>query len=365
VKKGTAIRASVLTALLVLVMGLGSRAEAAFIRAEPDDYAENSVIPDSTGVMLRNADYPPGHAEFNRSWRRIYAKATDSYVQCGPSTGSLVLGNDTCHYYNGPNYGLRGWFSSPTNYVGFDICWSAQPDWSEGALVEVWGTDIGGSTIRIVYQGFRPSGRYTSFSLFYPGITVVRITCWDDPRYARQKAFSIDDFQFVDTSGTAFAVAPGETLTAPNGMALGADDSLSGEGTVDGDVSNGGVVSPGSSPGTLSIAGDYTQTAGGECVIELGGTAPGQFDVLAVTGTAQLAGRLTIQLDTFTPALADEFLVMTYASRIGEFDDVVPPAGVAFDLDYGAAGLTLTVVPEPAALALLALGGVALIWRRR
>ena len=93
-------------------------------------------------------------------------------------------------------------------------------------------------------------------------------------------------------------------------------------GTFQGNLTNaGGTLAPGSSPGTTVVTGDYTQQAGGALEIEIVGTAPGQWDVLDVTGTANLDGTLEVVLDGYSPAAGDSFAVMTYASRSGEFAD--------------------------------------------
>ena len=70
--------------------------------------------------------------------------------------------------------------------------------------------------------------------------------------------------------------------------------TLSGNGTVGGNVFNSGVVSPGHSPGKLTVKGNYTQTAAGTLLIEVAGRNAGQFDVLAVGGKANLAGTVRI-----------------------------------------------------------------------
>src|SRR5262249_7725391 len=70
---------------------------------------------------------------------------------------------------------------------------------------------------------------------------------------------------------------------------------LQGAGTVTGNVTNGGTVAPGLSPGILNIAGNYVQTAGGTLSIEINGIAVGtQYDQLNVTGTITLAGTLAV-----------------------------------------------------------------------
>ena len=74
--------------------------------------------------------------------------------------------------------------------------------------------------------------------------------------------------------------------------------TLSGTGVIGGNVFNSGIVSPGHSPGpspgTLTVKGNYTQTPAGTLVIEVAGKNAGQFDVLAVGGKANLAGTVRI-----------------------------------------------------------------------
>ena len=79
------------------------------------------------------------------------------------------------------------------------------------------------------------------------------------------------------------------------------------------------------------VSGDYTQTPAGILAIELGGTSPGvTHDVMQVSGVANLAGTLTSSwFGPFTGSAGDQFAVMTYASRVGNFTTFTPPAGSA------------------------------------
>ena len=143
-----------------------------------------------------------------------------------------------------------------------------------------------------------------------------------------------------------------------------------GGGTLEGMVEVHGMLAPGSSPGTMNIEGDLNLTSDGHVLIEIAGNTPGlQYDVLNVSGAANLDGTLEIVLlDGFTPGDTDTFDFINALSFIGSFDNLILPtfgSGKTFALNFGPAGITAAVsaVPVPAALPLLAsallFGGVA------
>jgi len=106
-------------------------------------------------------------------------------------------------------------------------------------------------------------------------------------------------------------------------LKLWPDGTLAGEGTVIGEVSNEGLVSPGTSAGELVINGPYGQTADGTLEIEIGDPASDGFDTLAVSGPVTLAGRLALsRINDFVPAEGQGFTIMTYAARSGTFSPV-------------------------------------------
>lgn len=83
---------------------------------------------------------------------------------------------------------------------------------------------------------------------------------------------------------------------------------LKGAGTIFGQVNNQGVAAPGNSIGTLTVQGDYTQTADGAYELEVGGNAS---DVLNISGSASLAGNLDVVMDyssTVLPGSSYTFL---------------------------------------------------------
>ena len=97
--------------------------------------------------------------------------------------------------------------------------------------------------------------------------------------------------------------------------------TLSGNGSVGADVINGATIQPGTSPGAITIAGDYTQLSAGTLDIELLGTTPAtQYDQLNVTGTAALDGTLDVTLiGGYIPSGGETHDVLTFASKTADF----------------------------------------------
>ena len=101
--------------------------------------------------------------------------------------------------------------------------------------------------------------------------------------------------------GSTFTVTgnySGAGVAAVNGMlkaanvTVGSSGTLAGSGTVVANVVNHGLVSPGNSPGILTVTGNYTQGSDGVLNLEIGGAMPGSdYDQLNVSGVATLDGR--------------------------------------------------------------------------
>src|SRR5207244_2865427 len=122
----------------------------------------------------------------------------------------------------------------------------------------------------------------------------------------------------------AFRQTAGSTTLGPGGVSSASTfdmsgGTLNGAGTFTGDLTSGGNVSPGSSPGVINIAGNYAQSSTGTLTIELAGLGAGQFDQLNVSGTTMLDGTLNVSLLSYAPPNGTVFPVMTFASRSGDF----------------------------------------------
>ena len=149
--------------------------------------------------------------------------------------------------------------------------------------------------------------------------------------------------QLVKSSAGALILTGANTYTGNttiNGGVLSLDGSLksanvlinpggqlAGIGTAFGNVVNNGLLSPGHSPGTFHIGGNYTQLSGGTLQIEVAGTQPGQFDVLAVGGHASLDGTLRIvNVGGVKLKVGDQLAILTAGGGVsGKFSTVVNP----------------------------------------
>lgn len=127
----------------------------------------------------------------------------------------------------------------------------------------------------------------------------------------------------------------GGTLDPGEELILESGDSLVGSGTLASNLVNGGTVSPGASPGIITVDGDYTQTVEGGLEIQLGGTEAGtEYDMLDVSGSAALDGVLNVTLaNDFIPQPGDSFIILTYGSGTGAFSAVNLPEGYDWGYD--------------------------------
>jgi hypothetical protein len=124
----------------------------------------------------------------------------------------------------------------------------------------------------------------------------------------------------VVTNARILIQSGGALLTG--GLQLYAGAKLSGSGAFNGTVVNAaGEVRPGTSPGRLTINGNYMQGSAGKLVVEVGGTAAGSgHDVLAVNGAVALDGTLQTSLvNGFVPNITNTFTVLTATSVTGDF----------------------------------------------
>jgi hypothetical protein len=121
--------------------------------------------------------------------------------------------------------------------------------------------------------------------------------------------------------------------------------TLKGTGSVIGNFNNLGSCSPGNSPGTLTIQGNYTAQPIATHDMEIASIS--SLDAINISGTAALDGTLNITLlGGFTPNIGDQFTIMTYASKTGTFSTVNLPtiSGGIWQINYNANNIILARV---------------------
>jgi hypothetical protein len=148
---------------------------------------------------------------------------------------------------------------------------------------------------------------------------------------------------------TLLSISDGGIISATS-LFVGIRGVVQGDSKIIADVRSNGTVSPGISPGTLTIDGNYLQDSDGTLLIELGGTTPGtHFDSLQITGGANLDGTLDVSLiDGFVPGPGDSFIILNAAAGIVDtFATEILPAvggGLLLEVEYGAEDVVLNTV---------------------
>ncbi len=197
----------------------------------------------------------------------------------------------------------------------------------------------------------------------------------------------------VQNGGTLLvtAVGFGAPISVQSGGTLGGTGSI----TTAVSLPSGATLAAGASPGVLTLTSSLTLSSGATVAVELGGREPGNgdgyYDQLLVTGTADVAGALLGVSGTgnFTNLAqpGDDFYILARGGGTGAFaglaeGDWLYITGSPFyaQVTYLAnwtgtqAGSSTTggndialinLIPEPSALTLLALAGLALGARRR
>ncbi|MBX3412188.1 MAG: hypothetical protein KF708_05670 [Pirellulales bacterium] len=175
-------------------------------------------------------------------------------------------------------------------------------------------------------------------------------------------------------TGGRMNVGQGDVGDVPaNTLRVGPGGRLGGTGTILGDVLvDGGVVSPGFSPGKLDVVGNYLQGSFGSLDLEIGGLLPGQYDQLSVTGNLSLAGTVNIAfIDGFLPSVGDQFDFFQVGGTFDLSEATLQwnnvPAGFQYNSAFqdGLYSVHITAVPEPSSLVLALAGAALTAWTLR
>jgi hypothetical protein len=224
----------------------------------------------------------------------------------------------------------------PTNYAAGTLTggiWHPQTN----STLRLVGVDVAKNRAEIILDG--PSSRILSstagkdaLAAFatneYGGIFRIR----NGRNYTPAVAFRNEGQVILESGGTLTDPTPyvqaAELTLVQQGGTLIADSVrvtggwLCGTGVVQGRVLvTGGRVAPGASIGRLTIQGNYEQSPAGTLDIEVAGTTDGQVDLLRVTGTASLGGKLSVHsVGGFLGQVGQTYKVLSCGHRVGQFD---------------------------------------------
>jgi len=277
--------------------------------------------------------------------------------------------------------------TSSSTAAGYD--WSAS--WSSSLNMELTGTN-GNTTFATADKTITLSGDLSGAGGLVKNdtgtLTLSGANTYTGDTTVTTGTLKLDGAGSI-ASSSKLIVESGASLdvsTVTGGFVLASAQTLSGAGQVLGPIqmAAGSVIAPGNSPDTLTFNAALIMFDGSALDIELNGTdgtvGSGVNDLLTGITNLTLDGTLRLNSwgDDFSGAQdGDRWTVIKYSGALTDNEMILDDsssslnlgAGFKFELDTttnpGAVDLVVTTIPEPSSAALLALGGLALVFRRR
>jgi hypothetical protein len=160
--------------------------------------------------------------------------------------------------------------------------------------------------------------------------------------------------------------------TFANGLFLNSNAILMGNGNIAGNVTGavGAQVNVGSSPGLITVAGNWDNT-GMSLGMEIGdlsaSTLPGVgYDLLDIAGAFTHGGSVVVDVSTFVSAI-NEVKIVGWTSQVGSSASTAVSfvGGPARNYEFRSDGLYVTGVPEPTSLLIGLIGLLILLGQSR
>jgi len=324
---------------------------------------QGTIYADTAGTSIT---FQPGSTLNNQGTVRVAQGA-------GFTVTGLANYNDATHTLTGGTYNVAG--NLAIYNPGF---------WNWPYYTPAWGATINNNAATIVLDGASSSmvSDRDALAGFADNQAAGSFTILNGRNFTTAGAFSNEGTMNIG-GGSTFQVGPSGNLgtytqtsgsTKVNGTLIAgtlnvAGGTLSGAGTLNASLLVSGTLSPGNSPGTITVNGNYTQT--GTLNIE---AAMGLADEVIVNGNVQLGGSLDVTpYGTWSGTVDDHFLILDWGtnSESGDFAQIFLPTltGYQFSMDWEANGLYLDVTgngptsgtPEPTTATFLLIGAALLL----
>jgi len=262
--------------------------------------------------------------------------------------------------------------NSPSLYIGDPV--TETHTWASVADSGSWSTPGNWSapgTPSIMWDAQVRNVSGAAQTAFVGNATVNRLTVAGGPGSATMTAtVSIDSTLttfgevLIETGGRLHLESTGlqhgrldaQFVNVDGGVLSGDGEIFVGTGPVNGAVRNlSGRVAPSTGApnvlgtGRLQITGDFANLEESTLAIDLGGTtAVATYDQLSVSRFAFLGGTLEVSLANpgtpFVPNIGDMFTIITAGQGVvGEFDNLILPAGFQWNVDYQPNAVVLQV----------------------
>ncbi len=260
------------------------------------------------------------------------------------NAGTLALGHATNTLAN----------SGAVTVAGGTLALSTNSD-TVGAVTLVNGSITGSGTLTGSSYGVQ--GGSVSAILGGSGITLTKTT-------GGTVTLTGNNTYTGATTVSAGTLVVDGSLASGSSVYVGTNGTLAGIGTINGSTVVDGSLNPGNSPGTMNFGSSLTLA--GFTNIEITGTTSGLYDVLNGNGsnTLTLGGTLALDNTGYTANLGDTVMIFTNWSSItrtfASITGLDLGNGLMWDTSALASSGTLTVsaVPEPGSMTLLACAGI-------
>ena len=177
-----------------------------------------------------------------------------------------------------------------------------------------WKADIkGGGTSTITV----PSADVTSISVVLGSGTNVFSLTGTNGAYAAPITVNTGTTTNDQINITGAVLDSGAVSLTAAAVNISASGSLTGTGNINGNLVNAGQIGSATTPGILTVGGNFTQSSSGTLNEAVGGATPGTgYGQLKVSGTATLGGTLNVSLlNGFLPGIATNDQILTFSTR--------------------------------------------------